>query len=496
MAGTRLQVLLSVLLPILLIAPYAYHLLLVPRSPLPFDGIQALDLHASTETLRLQLDAARTLHLLHVKPSSAAYPTLPHVSTVPSSVVLSALPSAQDTPETMDRVLHAALADAHLDDRAVLVLLCRDENATITMGKHRHGWSTACRVSTEQQQLLLDTLFPAADPTAKRPSLQYRLSFSVLNEVPHANSTVAAAWEAALASSLSSIEPFATAISSALADVTMDSQLLQYGKLAKNYRVDPASRDVYVTTDDLQHFKAANDFATSSVLSDREHVLHFMAAIPASPTLHIRSTASVASARDHAFLIPGYGGVAIAHRPEDMPHVMRVFLFQCRHMLGLQAPPPSMSPSSVRFLPSSDVGVTEWEIDLLVHAWLLRHWHTSVQTLQSIAALVQQMPQMTVLPRIQTQVTHALALLESVSLLRGGLLDPVTSRRHLATIRAALAAVEAAYYDPTMISQLYFPEDQIYAVYLPLLVPLVIPLLGGLVREVKRYRAKTKQKQM
>ncbi|KAG9412030.1 hypothetical protein AC1031_017664 [Aphanomyces cochlioides] len=485
MAGTRLAILASVLVPILLIAPYAYKLLLVPRSPLPFEAIHVLDLAASTEHLRASLRATETLAILQGKHhASIEFAILPKIKKIQvSSKDISVQDGSNDDAE-IDRALYKQLQDLKLADQAVFVLLCRDnadgDASAIKLGAYRHAWTFACRVSTEQQQILLDTLFPSFDASDIKPALKYRWSFSILNEVPH-NASLAEAWSNVLDSAMSWIEPFAHTLSTTLADVTLESQLVHYAKLAKTYRQD-AQGNQYVTPDDLQQFKSANDFSTSSVLEDREQIFHFMGAIPRSPSLHIRYKGAAA----YSFLIPSYGGVTIVPTPQDVPRMMQVFVHHCRLLLGLSLP----SSNSVAIIPSKKNGLASWEVDILMRRWLVRHWHATLQTLQSIATLVENMPQMIVLERIQSQVTKALKLVQSVDL--NEMESPTSRQTHLATLRQARLAVEDAYYDPTMVSQLYFPEEQIYAVYLPLLLPLLLPLGGGLVREIKRYRRKKK----
>ncbi|CAM9655051.1 unnamed protein product, partial [Ectocarpus sp. 12 AP-2014] len=54
---------------------------------------------------------------------------------------------------------------------------------------------------------------------------------------------------------------------------------------------------------------------------------------------------------------------------------------------------------------------------------------------------------------------------------------------------------EAAYFDPTMVPQLYFPQDHLMAVYFPFLAPLAFPLIFGFAQELLRYYRKKKAKQ-
>ncbi len=52
----------------------------------------------------------------------------------------------------------------------------------------------------------------------------------------------------------------------------------------------------------------------------------------------------------------------------------------------------------------------------------------------------------------------------------------------------AVAHAEEAFYEPTMVSMLYFPENHKYAMYTPLFGPLIFPLLSALVREIKAFK--------
>jgi len=65
-------------------------------------------------------------------------------------------------------------------------------------------------------------------------------------------------------------------------------------------------------------------------------------------------------------------------------------------------------------------------------------------------------------------------------------LSPATALSHAA--RAQRLASEA-YFDPSMLALLYFPDEHKYAVYTPLFGPVAVPLLVALLREVKEWRA-------
>ncbi|RKP04498.1 phosphatidylinositol-glycan biosynthesis class S protein [Thamnocephalis sphaerospora] len=63
----------------------------------------------------------------------------------------------------------------------------------------------------------------------------------------------------------------------------------------------------------------------------------------------------------------------------------------------------------------------------------------------------------------------------------------------LAAFQHAVAASELAettFFDPTMVAQLYFPDEHKFAVYMPLFVPVAVPLVLALLRELKLQRAR------
>lgn len=129
------------------------------------------------------------------------------------------------------------------------------------------------------------------------------------------------------------------------------------------------------------------------------------------------------------------------------------------------------------------------------------HLKAAISTLQSIVQLVDEMTQMSVLERVQQRIVAALTLIEDI--LCAGDSDKqqqcsattTTDLGELLTkVREAADHTDAAYYDHTMIRQLYFPQEQMFGVYAPLLAPLILPFFVGLIREFKRWKTKKAEK--
>lgn len=96
------------------------------------------------------------------------------------------------------------------------------------------------------------------------------------------------------------------------------------------------------------------------------------------------------------------------------------------------------------------------------------------------------MPQMSVPQRVQTRLLQSISLLEPI--VNHHLKENLQT--DLAHAREAAALADAAYFDSSMIRQLYFPQEHMLGVFAPLLAPMILPLLLGFVREWKRYKLK------
>jgi phosphatidylinositol glycan class S len=57
---------------------------------------------------------------------------------------------------------------------------------------------------------------------------------------------------------------------------------------------------------------------------------------------------------------------------------------------------------------------------------------------------------------------------------------------------SAIERSEKAFFDPTMVSMLYFPDEHKYAIYMPLFVPISVPMIMAVIKEFKEARRKRK----
>jgi phosphatidylinositol glycan class S len=207
---------------------------------------------------------------------------------------------------------------------------------------------------------------------------------------------------------------------------------------------------------------------------------------------------------NNAFLLPRWGGVVISnpntdggnqfgYALEDLKPVMEIFVAQLRALLGIREllgeGVKVGDDIQVQHAPAPPTAVTAWELDALTRRRIAESVITSVSTLRSLALLISEIPNMVVLDHIQTEVTEALECLrKSTAALR--------NRKYAEALqhaRHALLLSETAFFDPTMVSMLYFPDEHRYAIYMPLFVPISVPLVAALVREIKEAKRRMRR---
>lgn len=309
--------------------------------------------------------------------------------------------------------------------------------------------------------------------------------------------------------------------------------------------------------------RTARGNVTSGLSAQSQVAINFMLFCPSiehSPLVFMEEWAGADSRNKpgaEAYEVPGFGGVSVVNvneafmsddsesidalAPERLRRALGAHVSQLRRIVGLPrladrpsdmpwplASPPVGTEKDRRqdscvsscpgvgtatasrvplvFLPSPSDGVTDWEVDALIRSGLLRNQAAAVQTLRSIAELVESRSEMEVSDKIAEDVKTAISALAKADAavsnearaLRGsggsGALDRESAMEAMYWAREALRSAESAYFDPTMVPQLYFPEDYLLAVYLPFLGPLALPLLWGFVQELSRFWKKRRAK--
>lgn len=146
-----------------------------------------------------------------------------------------------------------------------------------------------------------------------------------------------------------------------------------------------------------------------------------------------------------------------------------------RHLLGLSSVGLCNNCQVKR-----DVFINRWELDAIVGILTKKKLQATALSLQSIGT---QMSNIRILKEVADKIQRANDLaLEAIRLLQ--LKNTLEAYR-----RASLAyeLSESAFFDPSLLESLYFPDDLKYAVYLPLFLPLAFPILMSINRLAKAF---------
>ncbi|XP_051175486.1 GPI transamidase component PIG-S [Leptopilina boulardi] len=193
-----------------------------------------------------------------------------------------------------------------------------------------------------------------------------------------------------------------------------------------------------------------------------------------------------------AFHSPRWGGVVIINPPVDAcistkpveitPNdatVIGVFFAQLRLLLGIPDPTPIPGAAVV---PLFGFKPREWELDTLLRVRAVEQLTSAKLTLQSLAQLLEEISNIVITETVGNRIKNALNFVEESS----ALLQSGNLRDGFLKSKEAFATAEAAFTDPSLLALLYFPDDQKYAVYIPLFLPVMIPVLLSL-KNIRQY---------
>ena len=167
-----------------------------------------------------------------------------------------------------------------------------------------------------------------------------------------------------------------------------------------------------------------------------------------------------------SWLIPQWGGVVIQSDVSDLRPAMLTFSNQLMSLLG--APESGSLPLRLMTL------VRVRSAGLLLKA---------SGTLGSLARLSEALPSISI-PRSVAEGVYT-----TIEHLRRAC-DGLGGKEGLENARIAEEAAEKAFFEKSMVGQVYFPDEHKVAVYLPLLGPVGVPLVMSVLKEVKAWRAR------
>lgn len=265
------------------------------------------------------------------------------------------------------------------------------------------------------------------------------------------------------------LQPLLHSIST-ISNFTIDTQIQLYARFSPSIpepEYNPETQEWTIRKDHLSGFINAAEWPLSPSIGTAP-TLNFILYIPSPHTnpLLIKDTSGKTS-----WLIPQWGGVTILNAPAHpshlplptLQHPLQTFSAQLLALLG--------APRTPHSLPLKLLTLTR-----LRSASLLL---SASSTLGSLARLTLALPSIPIPLSVASNVDRTLShLRQACGALRDG-------RFHAALVSARIAedAAEKAFFEKSMVGQVYFPDEHKVAVYLPLLGPVGVPLIIAALKE-------------
>lgn len=256
-----------------------------------------------------------------------------------------------------------------------------------------------------------------------------------------------------------------------ISNFTIDTQVQLYASFSPSIRqpeYDENARAWTIFKEDVSGFINAAEWPLSPSIGQGP-TINFALYVPDEA----QSPLFVQGSRDNSWLVPQWGGVMIlnpqsheaALTKEALVPAMQVFSTQLSSLLGLPQTPASL-PLRISTLTR-------------IHATSLLFSASS--TLGALAQVYQKMPTIPVPDTVAKSVNLSLARLhQACESLRNGRFQDALENARLADGEA-----EKAFFERSMVGQVYFPDEHKVAVYLPLLGPVAVPLIMAALKEVK-----------
>lgn len=120
---------------------------------------------------------------------------------------------------------------------------------------------------------------------------------------------------------------------------------------------------------------------------------------------------------------------------------------------------------------------TQIEIEAIVHALVQKHILKTLSSLESTEKLLKKVSNMVIEKKIAQRMQKSMDdSMQAAELLSDN--GDIRTAYELSSNGYSLS--EKAFFDPSLLSLLYFPDDQKYAIYLPLFLPICLPIIANM----------------
>lgn len=266
-----------------------------------------------------------------------------------------------------------------------------------------------------------------------------------------------------------------------LADLKVKSQWLYFVDIGPEPKKNPDNIGSIIASDRIPHIISPLEKKLGSGVSSCP-CLHFVLYTPRCSESPLYFS-SGEGRLEPAVVSPKWGGIQI-HNPSkencvnktvmtlDVSEIATVFVSHLRYLLDLRY----QSVDGAKLLTLTNSPLRGWEVDSLYRTRILEQAISARLTLQSLARLLGEISNIVINEEVGDAIkTSVTSISATLSLISAGRLEDA-----LLFARKAYVTAETAFSHPSLLALLYFPDDQKYAVYIPLFLPVMIPVVLSL----------------
>ncbi|KAG5670387.1 hypothetical protein PVAND_000656 [Polypedilum vanderplanki] len=338
------------------------------------------------------------------------------------------------------------------------------------------------------------------------PSPEYEIMISVLNPNPDLQTLH---WNVRKATEMY-LQPFLNELSD-LSNFTLKSQwkyqvVLKYdnkqikdeSKMGRHFAMEKDSLPQIINSIER---KLGTDVVNKPCI----HLVVYAPPCKFAPVYVYKDGSRISDHSFDSFISAKWGGIVIANpsdavcssqsdesnNPQEIylhsHEVMDFVLYQLRKIFELQVEIPLNYASMVSL---EQITPRLWEKDMYLRNGAIHLIASASSTLKSLIKLLDDIKNIVIGDHVGAEIHTAY---KNVVLAKEFL---ATNDIHNAVKHARLSfiAAEKAFNDPSLLELLYFPEEQKYAIYIPLYLPIMIPVFFSF-KAIKKYFTKSKEEE-
>ena len=199
--------------------------------------------------------------------------------------------------------------------------------------------------------------------------------------------------------------------------------------------------------------------------------------------------------KSNIFFVPRWGAMsfynppyinesAVSHDLSVLP-IMPFFIANLRTLLGLDNNVilEENSKLFINYETPEKYGISDWECQFLFRLRTLENMAKTVHTLDSLFQLLNRIHNIVINDNVAREIYQSMnSINEAKYFMQSGNLKAA-----LNSSRTAFSSSETAFFDASLLELLYFPQDQKFAIYIPLFVPIGLPIILSVLLALKRH---------